>query len=115
MKISKRCHYALRALVDLGIASALGHPLVQIGDLAQKENLPVKFLEQIFLQLREAGWIQSRRGKQGGYFLAVPAAEILFGNVIRLLDGPLAPLACVSRSGYEPCSCPMKPIAGSMR
>ena len=106
MKVSKRCHYALRALVDLGMASALGHPLVQIGDLAQKENLPVKFLEQIFLQLREAGWIESKRGKQGGYLLAIPAAEIVLGDVIRLLEGPLAPIPCVSRSGYEPCSCP---------
>jgi len=106
MKVSKRCHYALRALVDMGMAAALGHPLVRIGDLAQKENLPVKFLEQIFLQLKEAGWIDSKRGKQGGYFLAVPASEILFGDVIRLLDGALAPIPCVSRSAYEPCSCP---------
>ena len=106
MKVSKRCHYALRALVDLGLAAALGHPLVQIGDLAQKENLPLKFLEQIFLQLRQAGWIESKRGKQGGYLLAVPASDILFGEVIRLLDGPLAPLPCVSRSAYAPCSCP---------
>ena len=106
MKVSKRCHYALRALVDLGMAAALGHPLVQIGDLAEKENLPVKFLEQIFLQLRQVGWIESKRGKQGGYFLAVPASDILFGDVIRLLDGPLAPIPCVSRTAYEPCSCP---------
>ena len=106
MKVSKRCHYALRALVDLGLAAALGHPLVQINDLAQKENLPVKFLEQIFQQLKQAGWIESKRGKQGGYFLAIPASDILFGDVIRLLDGPLAPIPCVSRSAYEPCSCP---------
>jgi len=106
MKVSKRCHYALRALVDLGLAAALGHPLVQINDLAQKENLPVKFLEQIFQQLKQAGWIESKRGKQGGYFLAVPASEVLFGDVIRLLDGSLAPIPCVSRTGYERCSCP---------
>ena len=106
MKVSKRCHYALRALVDLGLAAALGHPLVQINDLAGKEAIPVKFLEQIFLQLRQAGWIESKRGKQGGYLLAVPASEILFGDVIRLLDGPLAPIPCVSRTGYAPCSCP---------
>ncbi|MEI6560574.1 MAG: Rrf2 family transcriptional regulator [Verrucomicrobiota bacterium] len=106
MKVSKRCHYALRALVDLGLAAALGHPLVQINDLAQKEDLPVKFLEQIFQQLKQAGWIESKRGKQGGYFLAVPAVDILFGDVIRLLDGPLAPIPCVSRTAYAPCSCP---------
>ncbi|MEI7957769.1 MAG: Rrf2 family transcriptional regulator [Verrucomicrobiota bacterium] len=106
MKVSKRCHYALRALVDMGMAAVLGHPLVRIADLAQKENLPLKFLEQIFLQLKEVGWIESKRGKQGGYFLAVPASDILFGDVIRLLDGPLAPIPCVSRSAYQPCSCP---------
>jgi len=106
MKVSKRCHYALRALVDLGMAQALNHPLVRIGELAKKENLPLKFLEQIFLQLKEAGYIESKRGKQGGYLLALSASEIKFGDVIRLLDGPLAPIPCVSRSGYEPCSCP---------
>ena len=106
MKVSKRCHYALRALVDMGMAEALGHPLVRIGDLAQKENLPVKFLEQIFLQLRDAGFLESKRGKQGGYLLAVPASNIRFGDIIRLLDGSLAPIPCVSRTAYEPCSCP---------
>lgn len=91
--------------MDLGVAQTLGHPLVRIGDLAQKENIPLKFLEQIFLQLKEAGYIESKRGKQGGYFLAVPAAEIAFGDVIRRIDGSLAPIACVSRSAYESCSC----------
>jgi len=112
MKVSKRCQYALRALVDMGIAQALGCPLVRIGDLAQKENLPVHFLEQIFLQLKEAGYIESKRGKQGGYFLAMPAEEIKFGEVMRLLDGSLAPIPCVSRSAYEPCSCPDEAYCG---
>jgi len=112
MKVSKRCQYALRALIDLGIAQTLGHPLVRIGDLAQKENIPLKFLEQIFLQLKEAGYIESKRGKQGGYFLAVPAVEISFGDVIRRIDGSLAPIACVSRSAYEPCSCPDEMYCG---
>jgi len=106
MKISKRCQYALRALVDMGLAQALSHPLVRIGDLAKKENLPLKFLEQIFLQLKEAGYIESKRGKQGGYLLAKPASEIYFGEVIRLLDGSLAPIPCVSQTAYERCSCP---------
>jgi len=106
MKVSKRCQYALRALIDMGLAQALGHPLVRIGDLAKKENLPLKFLEQIFLQLKEAGYIESKRGKQGGYLLAKPASEINFGEVIRLLDGCLAPIPCVSRTAYERCSCP---------
>ncbi len=106
MKISKRGEYALRALIDLGIARELGRPLVQIGELAEKENLPIKFLEQILTQLREACFIESKRGKRGGYFLLMPAARIKVGQVIRLIDGPLAPIACVSHTAYERCSCP---------
>ena len=105
MKVSKRCQYALRALIDMGIAQASGRALLRLGDLAEKENLPVKFLEQIFVQLKEAGYVESKRGKQGGYLLAVPASEITLGEVIRLVDGTLAPIGCVSRTEYEPCSC----------
>lgn len=112
MQLSKRTHYALRALVDLGIAQVLKNPLVRIGDLAEKEALPLKFLEQIFLQLKQAGYIDSKRGSQGGYFLALPAAEIRMGDILRLLEGPLAPLPCVSRSGYAPCTCPDEASCG---
>lgn len=112
MKVSKRCQYALRALIDMGIAQASGKPLLRLGDLAEKENLPVKFLEQIFLQLREAGYIESRRGKQGGYFLAVPPSEIALGEVVRLIDGSLAPIACVSRTEYAPCTCDNESYCG---
>jgi hypothetical protein len=63
MKISKRGEYALRALIDLGIASELGWPMLQISELASKEKLPIKFLEQIFTQLKSAGYVASRRGK----------------------------------------------------
>lgn len=106
MKISKRGEYALRALIDIGIAKELGRELVQIGELAAQERLPVKFLEQILTQLREAGYVDSKRGKYGGYFLKMPADRIRFGSVIRLVDGPLAPIACVSQTAYEPCTCP---------
>ena len=90
----------------------MGHPLVQIADLAEKENLPVQFLEQILRQLKTAGYIESKRGKEGGYLLALPASEIHFGEIIRLLDGPLAPIPCVSRTAYEPCSCPDETYCG---
>jgi Rrf2 family protein len=105
MKVSKRCQYALRALIDMGIAQASGRALLRLGDLAAKENLPIKFLEQIFVQLKGAGFVESKRGKQGGYFLAVAASEITLGEVIRLLDGSLAPIQCVSRTEYERCTC----------
>jgi len=106
MKLSKRGEYALRALIDLGIASELGWPMLQISELASKEKLPVKFLEQIFTQLKAAGYVESRRGKFGGYSLARPMHRIKFGEVIRLIEGPLAPIRCVSQTSYARCSCP---------
>jgi Rrf2 family protein len=106
MKISKRGEYALRALIDLGIASELGWPMLQVSELATKEKLPIKFLEQIFTQLKTAGYVKSRRGKFGGYSLARPMSRIKFGAVIRLIDGPLAPIRCVSQTSYARCSCP---------
>jgi Rrf2 family protein len=106
MKLSKRGEYALRALIDLGIASELGWPMLQTSELAAKEKLPIKFLEQIFAQLKAAGYVKSRRGKFGGYSLARPMSRIKFGVVIRLIDGPLAPIRCVSQTSYARCSCP---------
>ena len=106
MKLSKRGEYALRALIDLGIASELGWPMLQVSELASKEKLPIKFLEQIFTQLKSAGYVASRRGKFGGYSLARPMNRIKFGAVIRLIDGPLAPIRCVSQTSYARCSCP---------
>ena len=106
MKVSKRGEYALRALIDLGIAAELGWPLLQVSQLAAKERMPIKFLEQIFAQLKAAGYVKSRRGKLGGYSLAKRMDQIRFGAVIRLIDGPLAPISCVSQMAYERCSCP---------
>src|SRR5213079_1569058 len=85
MKLSKRGEYALRALIDLGIASEFGWPMLQISELASKEKLPIKFLEQIFTQLKSAGYVASRRGKFGGYSLARPMGRIKFGAVIASL------------------------------
>lgn len=106
MKVSKRGEYALRALIDFGLAQALGKPLLQINELAAKEDLPVKFLEQILMQLKAGGYLESRRGKHGGYLLARPPENIPIGQVVRLIDGPLAPIKCVSQTAYERCSCP---------
>jgi Rrf2 family protein len=106
MKLSKRGEYALRALIDLGIAAELDRPIIQVSELAAKEKLPIKFLEQIFTQLKAAGYVESHRGKLGGYSLAKPMQRIKFGAVIRLIDGPLAPIPCVSQTAYSRCSCP---------
>jgi Rrf2 family protein len=106
MRISKKAEYGLRAIINLGIAHEVGLPRVSASLLAQVDNLPLKFLEQIFIDLREAGYIDTQRGKKGGYFVAKPANEIKIGEIVRLLDGPLAPIACASKTAYERCSCP---------
>ncbi len=106
MKLSKKGEYALRALIDLGIAVEVGRKLVQVAELADKERIPIKFLEQIMQDLKNAKFILSQRGKFGGYRLSRPASEISIGSIIRLIDGPLAPIGCVSQSAYEKCSCP---------
>jgi Rrf2 family protein len=106
MKLSKRGEYALRSLINLGFAAEAKRDLVQASELAESEQLPVKFLEQILQELKEAGFVKSARGKFGGYRLAKPAREIKIGEIVRLIDGPLAPISCVSQSAYEKCTCP---------
>jgi Rrf2 family protein len=106
MKLSKKGEYALRSLIILGIAEEMDRKLVQVTELAESEQLPVKFLEQILHLLKEAKIVASARGKFGGYRLARPARKITIGEVVRLIDGPLAPIRCVSQTAYEPCTCP---------
>lgn len=77
--------------------------LVLVADIAKHRKVPKKFLELILLDLKNQGLLRSRRGKNGGYGLARPPSEITFGEIIRITDGPLAPLACASLSGYRKC------------
>jgi Rrf2 family protein len=106
VKLSKKGEYALRAMIDLGIAQEMGRPIIQVTELARKEELPVKFLEQILLELRGHGIIATKRGKFGGYYINKPLKEIVMGSIIRLIDGPLAPISCVSQTAYAKCTCP---------
>ena len=106
MRVSKRGEYALRSLINLGIAQELGRPILQIRELAKKENIPIKFLEAILLEMNRAGYLDSKRGKGGGYFLKKPMNKIKIGDVVRLIDGPLAPISCASVTAYARCSCP---------
>ncbi|PJI45402.1 MAG: transcriptional regulator [Rhizobium sp.] len=99
--ISQKAKYALRALSALARAEA-GEPL-QISDIADRQTIPKKFLEQILLDLKRSGLVTSRRGKQGGYLLLRPADEITYGEVLRLIDGPIAPLPCLSLTAYRRC------------
>ena len=99
--ISQKAKYALRALVVLARADA-GKALF-ISDIAEEQNIPKKFLEQILLDLKRQGLVMSRRGKMGGYLLFRPAETITFGEVLRLIDGPIAPLPCLSKIAYRKC------------
>ena len=99
--LSQKAKYALRALMML--AEQPDADMVMIADIAERENVPRKFLEAILVDLRKRGLLDSRRGKHGGYRLAKPAETISFGEIIRIVDGPLAPLPCASKSGFRPC------------
>ena len=99
--ISKKTKYGLQAL--LALAREYGQGPLLIADLAEREGIPRKFLEYILLQLKNAGLLQSRKGKGGGYSLAKPPGAISVGRAVRLLEGPLAPVPCVSVIAYRKC------------
>jgi Rrf2 family protein len=98
--ISQRAKYALRALVALARAQT---GAMVTSEIADQQRIPRKFLEQILLELKREGIVQSKRGKLGGYALLKPADTITFGEVLRLIDGPIAPLPCLSRIAYRRC------------
>jgi Rrf2 family protein len=86
--------------------------MVQIKEIAEREQISAKFLEQILLTLKNAGLLHSKMGLGGGYYLARPASEITLGQIFRTLDGPVAPIKCVSQMSYEPCGCPDEQTCG---
>ncbi len=99
--LSMRAKYALKALVYLAKAKDQGP--VQIGDIADSQKLPRKFLEQILLELKNLRILKSRQGKGGGYLLAKAPDQILVGQIVRVFNGPLALVPCVSVSAFEKC------------
>lgn len=102
--LTMKAKYALRAMSELARA---GSQRLQAHDLAQRCSAPGKFLETILVDLRLAGYVDSRRGQCGGHTLAKPAEAIMIGDLIRAIDGPLAPVRCASVTAYEPCrDCP---------
>ena len=113
MRLSKRGEYGLRALQEL--ARRYGQGPVSNKELAEHSNIPPRFLEQILLVLKHGHIVQSQRGPEGGYYLARPPQQITLAEVIRLLDGPLAPIACASETAYQPCSCPDEAKCGLRR
>ncbi len=104
MRLSRRSEYGLRALVDLVRHDGEG-PLA-LGTLAQRNHLPSKFLEQIMATLKHGGIVRTTLGAHGGYAMAADPGAVTIGRVVRLLDGALAPLPCVSLRYYGRCSCP---------
>jgi len=101
MKISYRGDYALKAVLDLALHYDSG--VMTIHELARRSDIPIKFLEQILLDLKLGGFVQSRRGKVGGYLLFKPPSQIKVGDVVRFIEGPTNPIACVVKD-YSGCS-----------
>ena len=99
--ISKRTQYALKAVIALG--RRYGSGPVLIATLASEEKIPIKFLEGILLDLKGRGVLESKKGKGGGYQLSRPPSTITIGSIIRLIEGPLAPLPCASETAFRPC------------
>lgn len=118
--LSQKAKYALKALCQM--AGGPQGKLILVSEIAEREQAPRKFLELILLDLKRHGLVYSQRGKNGGYALAKPASQITVGEVIRILDGPLAPLPCASLSGYRRCSdcdneeiCPVRVVMRQVR
>ncbi len=103
MKISNRTDYALRAMVELSLAHGKKE-FLSAKKIADKENIPIKFLEQILTKLKNAQYAESRLGPNGGYMLIQSPEDITFGDVIRLFEGDLAPIGCVNLENPTFCS-----------
>src|SRR5947209_3451929 len=102
--LSSRAKYATRALLELSLRFGEGASLIQ--DIAENQNVPLKFLQQILVSLKQDGFVISKKGPGGGYALAKPPAQIMLGDVIRSMDGAIAPLSCVSVLNHAECGCP---------
>jgi Rrf2 family protein len=99
--LTKKGKYGLKAMVHLA-RSNFGRP-VPVLEIAESQNIPKKFLDAILCELRNSGFVHSRMGKGGGYSLARPARDIIVGDVVRAIDGPLAPMPCASKTRYRRC------------
>ena len=109
--LSRKSKYGLKALLLL--AEETGRGPVLISRLAERDALPKKFLEAILLDLKRHGLVESRKGKGGGYYLRRKAEDVTFGEVIRVLEGPLALVPCVSQTAYTRCvECVDEPTCG---
>jgi len=101
MRVTYKGDYALKAVLDLALN--YGKDVVTIHEMAEHIDAPIKFLEQVLLDLKKGGFVESKRGNVGGYMLSRPPDKITVGEVIRFIDGPIEPISCV-RQGYSNCS-----------
>ena len=101
MKISYKSDYALKTLLELALNYNKG--VVSINELAKKGDIPYKFLEQVLLTLKRGGFVNSKRGVSGGYYLAKSPDNITLGEAIRFIEGPIEPLLCASKKRYDEC------------
>jgi Rrf2 family transcriptional regulator, cysteine metabolism repressor len=101
MRISHRCEYALRALLELAKSSQEGP--VRIEEIARRQSIPKKFLANLLVQLKRGHYVESKKGPEGGYYLARAARQINVGEVVRYIDGPIGPIFCVSGPLGEKC------------
>jgi Rrf2 family protein len=102
MKISYKGDYALKALLELALNYEGEKVILKINQLAKKLDIPLKFLEAVLLTLKKGSFVKSKRGKDGGYYLARPPAAITLGEVVRYIEGPVEPIACVD-DRYKGC------------
>ena len=102
MNISYKGDYALKVILDL--ATNWPAKLVHTKDIAQRQNIPKGFLDQIMLLLRQGGFVQSKKGPNGGYSLTRPPKEIMLGEVVRFIDGPLYPISCIDPATPPTCN-----------
>lgn len=101
--ISQKTKYAIKALITLAEEQARGGSSLRIEEIANRSNTPKRFLEHILIDIRNAGVIGSRRGRDGGYLLIKSPESISVSEVLRMIDGPIAPLPCLSRRAYQRC------------
>lgn len=99
--LSNKAKYGLKAMLHL--AEKEGQGGILVADIAETQSIPKKFLDTILLEMKNNGLLHSKKGKGGGYMLARPAAKIMVGQIVRILDGPLAPIPCASLTAYRPC------------
>ncbi len=119
--ISLKTKYAIKALITLAEEKSRGSASLTIEEVAERGGTPKRFLEHILLEIKRAGLIGSRRGREGGYVLIKDPQSISIGAILRLVDGPMAPLPCLSRGAYQPCAdckdeeaCRIRAVFGSV-